>query len=114
MASEKASLRKAANDITEKWDTDLEAYELTGVDKGIKLGHVADGQATVEEFISQFTLAELAQIFGGIYGVRTDNYHFFPESAAGAAGGIGQTMSNRGVNFSVKADRPAARPLPQV
>ncbi len=107
MASEKASLRKAANDITEKWDTDLEAYELTGVDKGIKLGHVADGQATVEEFISQFTLAELAQIFGGIYGVRTDNYHFFPESAAGAAGGIGQTMSNRGVNFSVMADGPA-------
>lgn len=107
MSMEKASLRSEDNKIEEKWDTDLESYELTGVDKGIKLGHVAEGYATMEEFISQFTLSELVQIFGGIYGVRIDNYHYFPESAAGAAGGIGQTLENRGVNFTVMADGPA-------
>ncbi len=103
----KAALRSADNKIEDKWDTDLEAYELTGVDQGIKLGHVAEGYATMQEFISQFTVQELVQIFGGIYGVRTDNYHYFPESAAGAAGGIGQTLENRGVNFTVMADGPA-------
>lgn len=103
----RAALRAADNKVEDKWDTDLEAYELTGEDKGILLGHVAEGYATMEEFVSQFTLPELVQIFGGIYGVRTDNYHYFPESAAGAAGGIGQTLDNRGVNFSVMADGPA-------
>ncbi|MDC7286253.1 glycoside hydrolase family 3 C-terminal domain-containing protein [Blautia schinkii] len=103
----KAALRSGDNKVESKWDTDLEAYELTGEDKNIKLGHVADGTAKMQEFVSQFTLPELIQLFGGIYGVRTDNYHYFPESAAGAAGGIGQTLENRGVNFSVMADGPA-------
>ncbi len=103
----RAAARTADNNIEEKWDTDLEAYELTGEDAGILLGDVAAGNATMEEFISQFTLPELVQIFGGIYGVRTDNYHYFPEGAAGAAGGIGQTLEDRGVNFAVMADGPA-------
>ena len=103
----KAALRSADNHIEDKWDTDLAAYDLTGEDKGILLGNVADGSATMQEFISQFTLPELVQIFGGIYGVRTDNYHYFPELAAGAAGGIGQTLEDRGVNFAVMADGPA-------
>lgn len=107
LTMQKASPRHSDNKVEDKWDTDLNAYALTGVDAGIKLGHVAAGYATMEAFISQFTLAELVQIFGGIYGVRTDNYKYFPEGAAGAAGGIGQTLSNRGVNFAVMADGPA-------
>ena len=107
LTMQKASLRHSDNKVEDKWDTDLENYALTGMNAGIKLGHVAAGYATMEEFIAQFTLAELVQIFGGIYGVRTDNYKYFPEGAAGAAGGIGQTLTNRGVNFAVMADGPA-------
>ena len=104
---EKASLRHEDNKYEEHYDADLPSYELTGEDKGIRLGHVANGDASMQEFISQFTLPELTQIYGGIYGVREDNYHYFPENAAGAAGGIGQTLQDRGVDFTVMADGPA-------
>lgn len=102
-----ASLRSEGNKVEDKWDTDLPAIELTGVDKGIKLGHVAAGYYTMDEFLGQFSLAQLVQIYGGIYGVRQDNYHYFPESAFGAAGGIGHTLSHYGVPFTVLADGPA-------
>ena len=105
--SSPVALRHEDNKVEDKWDTDLEAIELTGIDRGIKLGHVAAGYYTMDEFMSQFTVASLVQIFGGIYGVRQDNYHYFPDTAGGAAGGIGQTLGDYGVKFSVFADGPA-------
>lgn len=106
-ASSKAASERTV-DVSTKYDTDLPWYELRNKDLGhtaeesIMLGDVAKGEAELDDYIAQFTLEELAQLFGG-----TSVSSFFPKKAIGGAGVMGQTFTDYGVYVGTMADGPA-------
>ncbi|WP_310605428.1 glycoside hydrolase family 3 protein, partial [Anaerosporobacter sp.] len=77
-------------------------YPQTG-NKGIKLQDVAEGKATMEEFIAQLTTEELAII---VRGEGMCNVKVTPGTAA-AFGGVGDTLFEYGIPLGCAADGPS-------
>lgn len=94
-------------DVSTKYDTDLPWIELTGnKSANIMLQDVAKGTKTLEEFMAQFTLGEIVQLFGG-----TSDSAYVPKKANGVAGAMGQTFTDYGVYPGSMADGPAGMRL---
>lgn len=103
-ATAKRTTPKRTVSVESKYDTNLPWVELTGTDANIKLADVARGTKTFDQFMAQFTLKELAQLFGG-----SSSSASMPVKAAGSAGVYGQDQAfiDKGVAPSAVADGPA-------
>lgn len=72
-------------------------------DKGIYLDAVYTGQYSIDEFLSQFTMGQLIQIFSGS---NSNRHNLFPKSY-GSAGVYGQTFTDYGALPVTLADGPS-------
>lgn len=79
-----------------------ETMEITG-DKGIVLQDVKSGKNTVEEFVAQLTVSELAQIVRG-EGMSNPRV---TQGTASAFGGLSDTLFNYGIPAACCADGPS-------
>ncbi|MEZ9327692.1 glycoside hydrolase family 3 C-terminal domain-containing protein [Vibrio breoganii] len=77
-------------------------YEITG-DKGIRLADVKEGKATLEEFIAQLSLEQLATI---VRGEGMCSPKVTPGTAA-AFGGVSDSLFELGIPTAAAADGPS-------
>lgn len=84
-------------------DNIKEPIKRTG-NRGIKLQHVKDGKATMEEFVAQLTLDELEAISRGDYKMDSP---LGAKGNAGAMGGVLESLREKGVPPMITTDGPS-------
>lgn len=88
------ALRGAGNNKADKYDGDLPWVELTGQKTGARLIDVASGSKSLNEYMVQYALEDLVEIFGGQRGTTSSSTTtaINPYLAPGAFGAAGSMM----------------------
>lgn len=95
--------QKPTVDMAKRIEDNLPAtMEITG-DVGIELQDVRDGKTTVEEFVAQLTVSELAQLVRG-EGMSNPRV---TQGTASAFGGLSDSLFNYGIPAACCADGPS-------
>ncbi len=90
-------------DVDKKVEQELPVdYEITG-DKGYKLSDVANGKVTIEEFIAQLSIEDLAAIVRGEGMCSTK----VTQGIAGAFGGVTDSLKDFGIPIAGCSDGPS-------
>ena len=99
---------KATTDLAQRVIDNLpEAVEMTG-DKGIKLIDVYNGDAAMDEFLAQLTVAELAVLTRGAgYQSYSDGKYIQVSSNGGSYGGITPELVEKGILPTSNRGTPA-------